>query len=78
MTEGGYFVSDFEILAKYVELHPSEVFPYRLLSEAEGLVYRYDLAEVLTIVVSQLIEGRTVVVMPPERPAVDVLREVAD
>lgn len=63
-------------LANYVKTHPSEVFPYRLLSESEGLVYRYDLADVLAIVVSQMVEGRTVVVMPPERPTSEMLQEM--
>lgn len=61
---------DVDKLAEYVKAHPSETFPYRLLSENEGLVYRYDLSDVLAIVVSQLIEGRTVVVMPPVQPVV--------
>lgn len=68
---------DIEKLMDYVKAHPSEVFPYRLLSESEGLVYRYDLSDVLAIVVSQLIEGRTVVVMPAIRPYLDGVQEGA-
>lgn len=73
-------MSDFNFrrLWDYVESHPSEIFPYRLLSESEGLVYRYDLAQVLAIVVSQLIEGRTVLVMPPERPGSSLLQDFVE
>ena len=59
---------DLRILEKYVENHESEVFPFRLLTETDGLVYRNDLSDVLAIVVSQLIEGRSIVVMPSVKP----------
>lgn len=57
-------------IADFVDGQSLPVFPYRLLTEISGMAYRYDLGDVLAIVVSQLIEGRTVVVMPPVRPVV--------
>lgn len=61
---------DVRSLADYLESRPSECFPYRLLTETEGVAYRYDLGDVLAVVASQLIEGRVVVVMPPDKPPV--------
>lgn len=55
---------DFNLVANYIASCPPESWPYRLLTES-GLVYRNSLEEVVTIVVSQMIEGRTVVVIPP-------------
>lgn len=56
---------DFRALADWVLLQSPSALPFRLLTEGEGIVYRDSLEEVLTIVVSQMIEGRTVVVIPP-------------
>ncbi len=56
---------DFDLVADYISNCPPTSWPYRLLTEGEGLVYRDTLQEVITIVVSQMIEGKTVVVIPP-------------
>ena len=56
---------DFERVAAYIANCPPKGWPYRLLTVDEGLVYRNTLEEVVTIVVSQMIEGKTVVVIPP-------------
>lgn len=58
-------MTDFQAVANYISCQPPRVWPYRLLTESEGMVYRNSLEEVVTIVVSQMIEGRTVVVIPP-------------
>lgn len=58
-------MTDIMQLVDYVESHRQVIFPYRLMSEAQGLVRCYDLADVLAAVISQMIEGRTIVVMPP-------------
>lgn len=56
---------DFKQVAAYISSCPPKGFPYRLLTVDAGMVYRNTLEEVVTIVVSQMIEGKTVVVIPP-------------
>ena len=53
-------------LADFVDEQPPSERPFRLLTEISGLAYRNDLGAVLAVVVSQLLEGRAVVIMPPD------------
>lgn len=53
-------------VADFIGSQPPSPIPYRLLTEVSGVAYRHSLEEVVSIVCSQLMDGKVVVVIPPE------------
>lgn len=56
---------NFDQVSNYIKNVKPKGWTYRLLTHDYGIVYYHRLDQVVTAVVSQLIEGKTVVVMPP-------------